>query len=148
VLLGDKGGEVPRLAEGEVALAIWELEVAWCLKLGGALAIVLALARLAAIAAATLLFLLFFGVEGAEGATAWGLGHAFSSCLRAMGSRESIMTLPRSCHTSSKTQKHTRALSFTVGLASARAFFSDFSKKSRLPEDSMMCFERWPWTSR
>jgi hypothetical protein len=132
-----------------MALAICDEDVAWCLSVGGAVAIAFAFARLAAIAAATLLFLPVLAVAAVgKVVAASGLGQAFSSCLRATESRDSRMTMPRSCHISSNTQKHTRELSLTAGLGSARAFFSDFSKIWRPPDDSMVFFERLPCTSR
>jgi hypothetical protein len=110
---------------------------------GGDVAIALAFARLAAIAAATLLFLLFFGVTGDETIVAASRsGQTFSSCLRATGSKDSRIALPRSRQTSSKTQKHKRALSLTPTLASAKDFLTDFSKISKPPEASITCFER------
>jgi hypothetical protein len=131
---------------GDVVLAICEVDVAWCLSVGGAVAITFAFARLAAIAAATLLFLLVLAVTVGKRAAFSGFGHVFSSCLRATESRVSKMALPRSCHTSSKTQKHSRVDSLTAGLGSTKDFFNDLSKICRPPEDSRRFFERWPWT--
>jgi hypothetical protein len=143
VLWGDVEGDLPCFgAGGEVALVMCRLEVAWCLRLGGAEAMTLALARLAAMAAATLLFLLFLGVTGGKSAVACGFGHALSSCFRATESRDSNMTVPRSGHTPWKTQKQARALSLTPGLGSAKAFLNDLSRVSTPPEASMTCFER------
>ena len=68
--LGDKGGEEVDFVGGDNALALCEVDVAWCLREGGAAAIAFALARLAAIAAATLFFLAVVGVTGAEAADA------------------------------------------------------------------------------
>lgn len=103
-----------------------------------------ALARLAAIAAATLFFLLFLGVEGAKVANSSGLGHTFSTCLRAIESNVSKIAKPLSGQTSSKIQNNNRAVSRTGGLISLRAFFNDFSSVSRPPEPSRAFFERCP----
>jgi hypothetical protein len=47
---------------GDMALeAAWDVDVAWCIRVGGALAMAFALARLAAICAATLLFFVAAG---------------------------------------------------------------------------------------
>lgn len=103
-----------------------------------------ALARLAAIAAATLFFLVVLGVEGGKTANSSGLGHTFSTCLRARGSRVSNIANPLSGQTSSKTQNSNRAVSRTGGLVSLKARFKDFSNVSRPPEASMTFFERCP----
>lgn len=136
----DKLGDPARLAG-----ATCDEAVAWCRRVGGAVAIALAFARLAAIAAATLLFLAGFGVEGTKTAAASsGFGHAFSNCFRATESRPPSSVTPRSRQMPSKTQKQMRAFSRTAGLGSASAFFKDFSKISSPPEVSIACLDRWP----
>jgi hypothetical protein len=99
----------------------------------------LALARLAAIAAATLLFLALGVVGAVRGrlAIASGFGHAFSSCLRAVGSRDSRIIVAQSCQTPSNAQNAPRAVSLTAGFGSAKPFFKDFSRISKPPADSM-----------
>lgn len=78
-----------------------DVEVAWCLNDGGAVAITFAFARLAAIAAATLLFLTF----GVAGAFAFdGSGHAFSSCFLAVESNVLIIRAALSSHVPLNTQ--------------------------------------------
>jgi hypothetical protein len=75
-----------------------EEAVAWCRRVGGAVAIALALALLAAIAAATLLFFAGFGVIGNTAAASSGFGHAFSNCFFATESRPPSSVTPRSLH--------------------------------------------------
>ena len=106
------------------------------------MAIAFALARLAAIAAATLDFFEGFGVVGGRGDSASWFGQALSSCFRAVASRVSIITTPRSCQIFVKTQNKTRADSRTAGVGSDRAFLSNFSKVSSIFEVSMAFFER------
>ena len=91
--LFDRDGDRGRLGEVVVRAA----EVAWCRSVGGSTAIAFAFARLAAIAAATLLF--FDGAESVEPGNRFGSGHAFSSCLRAVGSKPAMITVPLSFHT-------------------------------------------------
>ena len=134
-------GELVLLEGGEVVPAVRDVDVAWCLRVGGAVAIALALARLAAIAAATLLFFKL-GVVGGRSVTTFGSGHTFSNCFRAVASNASIITVALSCHTLSKTQNVPRALSRTAGLGSPSAFFTDFSSSSNPPADSMYDFDR------
>lgn len=146
--LGEVGGERdargPR-GVGEAARTACEVEVAWCLNVGGDVAIAFAFARLAAIAAATLVFLVFLGVVGGRMADAAnGSGQTFSSCFRARESRVPRIANPRSCHTDSKTQKQTRACSLTPMLASAKDLFMHFSKISAPPDDSIMFLDRVP----
>lgn len=71
-----------------------EAEVAWWRKVGGAVAMALAFARLAAMAAATLDFFVAFGVVGGAATCRPGFGQALSSCFRAGPSRDSNMTEP------------------------------------------------------
>lgn len=134
---------------GDVARIVCEVEVAWCLRLGGAVAIAFALARLAAIAAATLLFFAFGG-EPALGmaASASGFGHAFSNCLRDAESRDCRIAEPRSGQIPWNNQNNCRALSRTPAFASPSAFLTIFSSRSIAPEASMTCVERVPCTSR
>jgi hypothetical protein len=138
-LLGDVTGEPARF-DGSIC----DADVAWWRSEGGAVAIAFALARLAAIAEATLFFLVFLGVEGGKLANSSGLGHTFSTCLRARGSKVSKIAKPLSGQTSSKTQNSNRAVSRTGGLVSLKALFRDFSSVSRPPEPSMAFFERCP----
>ena len=109
----------------------------------------LALARLAAMAAATLDFFTW-GVAATVGSPARssGLGHAFSSCLRELASRDSSNARPRSRHTSSNTQNAWRAVSFTAGFGSLRPFLRHFSNVSTPPMASMACFARCPCAVR
>jgi hypothetical protein len=108
-------------------------------------AIAFALARLAAMTAATLVFLPFgIGAEGMTTVAAFGSGHTFSSCLRAVLSSDSNIACPRSGHTRRKTQKQTRADSRTAGLASASDFLTIFSKRSEPPLLSMAGLARAP----
>lgn len=134
-------GELVPLEGGETAPVVRDVDVAWCLRVGGAFAIAFAFARLAAIAAATLLFFKL-GVVGGRSTTTLGSGHAFSNCFRAVASNPSMITVALSCHTLSKTQNVPRALSRTVGLGSPSAFFTDFSSSSNPPADSMYDFDR------
>lgn len=106
-----------------------------------------AFARLAAMAAAILDFLGTLGVAEATAPTISGLGHALSSCLRAVPSRASNIAKAQSCHTASKDQNMTLAVSLTAGLGSARAFLTDFSRTSSPPLASMECLERKPCVS-
>lgn len=138
-LLGEVTGEPARF-DGSIC----DADVAWWRSEGGAVAMAFALARLAAIAAATLFFLLFLGVEGVKFANSPGLGHTFSTCLRAIGSKVSRIAKPLSGQTPSKTQNSSRADSRTGGLVSLKAFFKDFSSVSSPPEDSTAFFERCP----
>ena len=79
---GEEGDTVRCLKEGDVALC--DAEVAWCRRVGGAVAMAFALARLAAIAAATLVFFVVFGLTaGVKAVAASGSGQTFSSCFRA-----------------------------------------------------------------
>jgi hypothetical protein len=107
-------------------------------------AIALAFARLAAMAAATLDFLFGFGVLGNIAVGRLRFGHAFSSCFRAVASKVSIITWPRSCQICSKSQNNNRADSLTAGLKSAKARFKLFSSISTEFDDSMATFERCP----
>lgn len=142
-------GDAARLIGGEVARTAWDVDVAWCRSVGGAVAIAFAFALLAAIAAAILVFFVFFGVVGGSTVSITsGFGQDFSSCFRATESRDARIASPRSRHTSSKTQKHTRALSRTAGFGSASARFTDFSRSSSPLEDSMALLARCPCTSR
>ena len=71
--------------------------------MGGSIAIAFAFTRLAAITAAMLLF--FVGDTESVGLdNELGLGHAFSSCLRAVGSRPAIIDVPLSFHTEFNSQ--------------------------------------------
>lgn len=128
-----------------VRAAAWDVAVAWCLKVGGAVAIAFAFARLAAIAAATLLFLGTGVLELVDVfVMSSGSGHAFSSCLRAVLSRLFIMTVLLSRHTLSNAQKAARATSLVPGLGSARPFLRHFSRVSTPPALSIVCLERAP----
>ena len=110
------------------------MEVAWCLRVGGAVAMAFALARLAAIAAAMLFFLALGGVvEEGKPASASGLGQAFSNCLRDAESRACRIVEPRSGQMAWNTQNICRALSRTAALASPSAFLTIFSKRSIPP---------------
>ena len=105
----DRGGEPTELLDsdgdrgrfGEVVVRA--VEVAWCRNVGGSTAIAFAFTRLAAITAATLLF--FVGdTESDEPDNKVGLGHAFSSCLRALVSKLAIIDVPLSSHTAFNNQ--------------------------------------------
>ncbi len=147
-LLVDSAGEIGRFVGGDVARIVWDVEVAWCLRVGGAVAMAFALARLAAIAAATLLFLVLGGVVVVgTPASASGLGHAFSNCLRDVESRDCRIVDPRSGQIAWNTQNMCRAPSRTAAWGSASAFLTNFSKRS-IPPYSMAWDERAPWTSR
>ena len=100
----DREGESERVGGDMVRAA----DVAWCRRVGGAVAIALALARLAAIAAATLLFFIAGVVGCTAGRSCW-LGHALSNCLRFAPSCASRTTRPRSFHKPSKDQNAARA---------------------------------------
>lgn len=92
--LFDKDGDRGRFGE----VVVRAVEVAWCRNVGGSIAIAFAFARLAAITAATLLFFVG-GAESVEPGNKLGLGHAFSSCLRAVGSKPAIIAVPLSFQT-------------------------------------------------
>ena len=97
--LFDNDGERGRLGE----VVVRAVEVAWCRNVGGSMAIAFAFTRLAAITAATLLF--FVGdTISVEPDNRFGLGHAFSSCLRAVGSKLAIIDAPLSFHTAFNSQ--------------------------------------------
>lgn len=105
----DRGGEPTELFDndgdrgrlGEVVVRA--VEVAWCRNVGGSTAIAFAFTRLAAITAAILLF--FVGdTDSVVPDNRLGSGHAFSSCLRAAGSRPAIIVVPLSFHTAFKSQ--------------------------------------------
>lgn len=147
----DSDGDSARPKGGDVALiaaCACEVLVALWIKLGGAVAIARAFARLAAIAAATLLF---FGAACDEPdastdirAAASGSGHAFSRFLRLGVSRALRINFARSDHTLSKVQKAPRAASRTPMLGSWRAFFTIWSRRSAFPEASMTPLDRAP----
>lgn len=142
------GGETSRLPVGDIARTACDVLVAWWRRDGGAAAFALAFARVAAIAAATLLFLAL-GVSAVERAVRLlGLGHALSSCFRAVGSNACRITAPLSGQMASKTQNIFRASSRTLGFGSPRAFLIAFSSRSTPPVDSMACLVRAPCTSR
>ena len=133
-LLVDRAGEIGRFVGGDVARVVWDVEVAWCLRVGGAVAMAFALARLAAIAAAMLFFLALGGVvEEGKPASASGLGQAFSNCLRDAESRDCRIVDPRSGQIAWNTQNICRAPSRTAALASPSAFLTNFSKRSIPP---------------
>jgi hypothetical protein len=102
------GGETARRAGGLVTA---------CLNVGGAVAIALALARLAAIAAATLGFFLTSST-GVMGVQASGFGFAFSSCFLAVASSCSAIASALAGQTGSKVQKQVRASGRTPGFGS------------------------------
>lgn len=104
----------------------------------------LAFALLAAIAAAMLDFLGTLGVAEAIPPMSSGLGHALSSCFLAVPSKASSIAKAQSCHTASKDQNMTLAVSLTAGFGSASAFLTDFSRTSRPPVASMEFFARAP----
>lgn len=90
----DNDGERGRFGE----VVVRAVEVAWCRNVGGSTAIAFAFTRLAAITAATLLFLVG-ETESIGSDNKVGLGHAFSSCLRALLSKPPIIDVPLSFHT-------------------------------------------------
>lgn len=136
VLVG--GGETARRAGGLVTA---------CLKVGGAVAIALALARLAAIAAATLGFFLTSST-GVIGVQAPGFGLAFSSCFLAEASSCSASTKAFAGQTGSKVQKHVRATGRTPGLGSESVLWRDLVIMSTPPLLSIACFDLAAWVLR
>jgi len=131
----DNDGDRGRFGE----VVVRAVEVAWCRNVGGSTAIAFAFTLLAAITAATLLFFVGDDTESIEPDNKVGLGHAFSSCLRALLSKPPIIDAPLSSHTAFSNQYACRAFSRTPGLGSPSAFLMEFTSVSRPPEVSMEC---------
>jgi hypothetical protein len=152
---GERGGEpvLPVESDGDMARFCGEIvraaDVAWWRSVGGAVAIALALARLAAIAAAMLLF--FVAGVGAPvdiDACPPGFGLAFSIALRFVASCASRIACARSGQSASNAQKATRPPWRALGFESASALRSVLSRGSSMPVDSIECRARAPCVSR